>query len=219
MRQSWAVLIPVKATSRGKSRVDLDPATRQELALDLALDTTAVALATPQVGAVLAVVEDPADGRALAELGAPVHLTRTRELNDALLDGLARLAAHDGPVAVLPGDLPGITVRELGDLLTRCVPLPSAVVPDAEGTGTTVLAARRVADLQPRYGPGSFARHVAAGAVPIDLPVGSTLRHDVDTIADLDGIGGTRTAALVRRLRANGRTPAGLATTLGCNPR
>ncbi len=217
MRQSWAVLIPVKATSRGKSRVDLDPATRRELALDLALDTTAVALATPQVGTVLAVVEDPADGRALAELGAPVLLTHTRELNDALLDGLARLVDHDGPVAVLPGDLPGITVLELGNLLTRCAPLPSAVVPDAEGTGTTVLAARRVVDLQPRYGPGSFARHVAAGAVPIDLPGDSTLRHDVDTLADLDGIGGTRTAALVRRLRSEGRTSAGLAPALGCD--
>jgi 2-phospho-L-lactate guanylyltransferase len=200
VRQSWAVLIPVKATRRGKSRVDLDPAIRQELALDLALDTTSVALATPQVEIVLAVVEDGADGVALAALGANVLVTPTRELNAALRDGLSRLSGHGGPVAVLPGDLPGITVADLGDLLTRCAPLPAAVVPDAQGTGTTVLTARLPVDLHPRYGPGSFARHVAGGAVPIDLPTNSTLRHDVDTVADLPGVGGRRTSALVERL-------------------
>ncbi len=194
----WAVVIPVKATTRGKSRIAVDPRSRRQLALAMALDTAAAAAATPGVGRVVAVVEDAADGVALASLaGVQVRRTDTRDLNDAIADGIGALAGHPGPVAVLPGDLPGVTADDLLEALTRCAPLPRAVVPDRQGTGTTLLTAGRLEDLRPAYGVGSFARHVAAGAVPIDLPGTSPLRRDIDTVDDLAGAGGPRTLAVL----------------------
>ena len=55
---------------------------------------------------------------------------------------------------------------------------------DADGTGTTLLATAPGSPVRPRYGPGSARAHRAAGAVELvgDWP---SLRHDVDTAADL----------------------------------
>src|SRR5919204_619987 len=59
-----------------------------------------------------------------------------------------------------------------------------AIVPDASGTGTTLLTAPSGAALNPRFGTGSAAAHAASGAVPLVGPWPS-LRRDVDTAADL----------------------------------
>ncbi len=52
------------------------------------------------------------------------------------------------------------------------------------------------------FGDGSFARHVALGCAPLEIPDASTLRRDVDTAAQLEAaraLGlGPRTAALLR---------------------
>ena len=57
---------------------------------------------------------------------------------------------------------------------------------------------------RPRFGPGSAARHRAAGAAEITRPGLAGLRRDVDEPADLRGareLGlGTRTAAVAARL-------------------
>src|SRR2546429_370856 len=57
---------------------------------------------------------------------------------------------------------------------------------------------------RPRFGPGSAARHRAAGAAEIPRPGLAGLRRDVDEPADLRGareLGlGTRTAAVAARL-------------------
>jgi len=78
-----------------------------------------------------------------------------------------------------------------------------AAVPDADGTGTVLLAARTPARLDPAFGPVSFAEHLRRGAVPLplDLP---RLRRDVDTPADLDaalalGVGARTASALSER--------------------
>ena len=59
------------------------------------------------------------------------------------------------------------------------------VVPDAEGSGTVLLAGRTPADLDPAFGPDSLTEHVRRGAVRLDLDL-PRLRRDVDTPADLD---------------------------------
>jgi 2-phospho-L-lactate guanylyltransferase len=82
---------------------------------------------------------------------------------------------------------------------------PEAFVPDAAGTGTTLYTARPGVAFQPRFGPGSAARHAAAGAAALLLPDAPGLRRDVDTPDDLRraaALGlGPRTAALEARLR------------------
>ncbi len=190
-------MLPLKATRRGKSRIDVDPALRQRLTLAMAMDTAAAAAAATAVAEVVVVVEDDADGRELAALpGVRVLRTRTRDLNDAITDGLGAVAAAGGArsaVATLPGDLPSLTSGELDAALAECRPHRLAVVADRQGTGTTLLAAASARLLVPRYGPGSLARHLAGGAVRIELPAHSGLRRDVDLADDLAGISGRRT--------------------------
>lgn len=84
--------------------------------------------------------------------------------------------------AALLGDLPALRSEDLREALERCSAEHSAVVPDADGTGTVLLTST-VAPPTPRFGPGSAARHAEdATLLELDLP---RLRRDVDTVADL----------------------------------
>lgn len=151
----------------------------------MALDTITAAA---RCGMVLTVVEDAEDARAFDSLyGVRVHRTVVTGLNESIHDGLKSIAGTDalGRVAVLPGDLPGLQSAELAAALVSCATHRFAAVADHQGVGTTLLAAVDAATLVPHYGPDSFRRHLAAGAIAIDLPAGSSLRWDVDTAADL----------------------------------
>lgn len=198
----WTVLIPVKATSRGKSRIDLPAGLRQELAMTMALDTVSAAARSARV---VAVVEDAHDAALLSAVaGVSVHRTSVTGLNESILDGLKSLVADAAGarwVAALPGDLPGLRPDELVDALRLCSAYPFAVVADHQGSGTTLLAATEPAALVPRYGPSSFAAHLLAGATPIDLPPESSLRWDIDTVADLGATTGPFTSAVLDRTR------------------
>jgi 2-phospho-L-lactate guanylyltransferase len=199
----WTVLIPVKATSRGKSRIDLPAGLRQELALAMALDTVSAAVRSARV---VAVVEDAADAARLAAVpGVSVHRTSVTGLNESILDGLKSLSAGGGttgPVAALPADLPGLNSDELTEALRLCSAHRFAVVADHQGIGTTLLAATAPSALVPRYGRASFQAHLLAGATPIRLPAGSSLRWDIDTVTDLDATAGAFTSAVRNRMRA-----------------
>jgi 2-phospho-L-lactate guanylyltransferase len=195
----WTVIVPLKSSARGKSRIDVDAALRQRLALSMALDTVEATSAAGGVRDVLVVVENPDDGDRLAEL-ARVRIVRTTTmgLNQAIEAGLAALrSAVDGPIGVLPGDLPSLTSDELDLALSVASTHRRAVVADKQGTGTTLLTAAGRSDLQPHYGAESLRRHVAAGAVPIELPVDSGLRRDVDRAEDLVGVTGARTLEIL----------------------
>lgn len=200
----WTVVIPVKGTGRGKSRIAVPAELRRRLALAMALDTVEAAAGARSVGRVLAVVEDPGDARAMCAVhGVLAHRTQRTGLNPAILDGLQVVADRwPGPVAVLPGDLPGLTPDDLDEALELCAAHAFAVVPDRQGVGTTLLAARHPALLVPSYGPDSFARHRAAGAAPIELPDQSPIRRDVDVVGDLAGLRGSRTAAVSGQVSA-----------------
>lgn len=204
---SWTIIVPLKSSARGKSRIEVDPALRRQLAVAMALDTVAAASAATRVATVLAVVDDPADGGRLAEIDrVQVHRTTTVGLNSAIADGLAAVGRRGaGPVAILPADLPSLTAGELDAALALAAGRRFAVVADRQGTGTTLLAADAAADLQPLYGAGSLRRHLAAGATPLELPLDSGLRRDVDDASDLAGVTGSRTLAL---LEAVGLLPA-----------
>lgn len=179
----WTALIPVKSSRRGKSRIQLEPGLRRELALAMAMDTAAAAAATAPLLAVLVVVEDEADATALTQIaGITARLTTARGLNPSILDAARELA---GPVAVLPADLPSLRPEELVQALDFAGRHRLTVVADRQGSGTTLLAARSARELRPRYGPGSFAAHLAAGAVPAPVPASSGLRRDVDVLDDL----------------------------------
>jgi 2-phospho-L-lactate guanylyltransferase len=192
----WLVLLPVKSTTRGKSRILLEPRHRARVALAMALDTAAAAAAASRVAEVLALVDDDADGRALAGIpGVRAHRVRARGLNESIREACLLPVSADRPVAVLPADLPSLRPVELDAALDAAAGLAMAVVADRQGTGTTLLAAQRPALLDPHYGVGSFAAHVAAGAVPLAVPGDSGLRRDVDVLDDLRDATGPLTSA------------------------
>lgn len=207
----WQLVMPVKLLALAKSRLsDLGPA-RTELALALVLDSVTAALAAPGVRGVLVVTDDEMAARALARPGVRLVADSPRAgLNAALRHGVAQLGSP-GAVAALTADLPALRPEDLGRALLECAEHRLAFVPDAEGSGTTMLAASSSADFRPHFGSGSAAAHTAAGAVRVAEGLAS-LRRDVDTVAGLRaaialGVG-TRTASVLAGLPASVR-PAG----------
>ena len=193
----WTVVVPMKSSARGKSRIDVDPVLRRALARAMVMDTVEAAAGTADVGEVLVVADDAEDARPLVQMqGVRSLLAAATGLNEAIGEGLRSLPP-DAPVAVLPGDLPSLTSEELQRALAAAARHEFAVVADRQGTGTTLLTATAAGRLQPRYGGASFARHVAAGAMPLEVPPGSGLRRDVDAAADLAGVLGARTLAVL----------------------
>jgi 2-phospho-L-lactate guanylyltransferase len=191
--QQWSVVVPAKRLVAAKTRLapltsglpDDVPAGHQELVLALLADTVAAALASPAVGTVLVVTDEPRAAAVVTALGArTVGDEPDRGLNAALAHGAGHARGlTGGPVAALSSDLPALRPAELTAALQAAATVPRAFVADAEGSGTTLLAVRD-GDLAPRFGPGSAAAHAAGGAVPLDGDWPG-LRQDVDTPADL----------------------------------
>jgi 2-phospho-L-lactate guanylyltransferase len=186
----WCLVLPVKRLAVAKTRLGPPYAEkRPALALAFALDTTVAALACPLVAGVQVVTDDPEAAAALAAVGAAVTGDQPDAgLNPALAHGAA-LAAENHPgaaVGTVAADLPALRPGELAVLLASAGQHPRAFVRDARGTGTTLLLARDAVDLRPMFGPGSADRHARSGAVEIPADRLPSLRHDVDTAADLD---------------------------------
>jgi 2-phospho-L-lactate guanylyltransferase len=197
----WIAVVPVKRLESAKTRLRgaLPGVAHDRLVLALVQDTVAAVLACPDVADLMVVTSEPAMAGVVTALGGRVVPDAPEAgLNPAFAHG-ARLAG-DRPVVALAGDLPALRPAELSAALAATAGR-RAFVPDAAGTGTTLLAAPAGTALDPRFGPGSAAAHAGSGATTLDGPWPS-LRHDVDTAADLAAaaaIGlGTRTEALYR---------------------
>ena len=206
-RDRWTILVPLKASDRGKSRIEVDPALRRRLVLAMALDTVAAAAAADGVRQVVVVVDEPAD--ATSSRGSPASGwcgPTPPSLNQAIVDG-ARAMVGDADGRRRSGRSPcsRATCRrylpgELAAALSAAARHPRAVVADKQGTGTTLLAGVGRVDCCARgTGPGSLGRHLADGAVGSSCPVDSGLRRDVDHgLADLPDVTGPRTVAVLR---------------------
>jgi 2-phospho-L-lactate/phosphoenolpyruvate guanylyltransferase len=163
----WTLLVPVKALPRAKSRLlgaSADPDSHRRLVEAIRADTLLAARSAPNVARIVLV---DGDG-----------------LNDALrsaADDAAQRWPSDG-IAALVADLPALRPVELDSALASAAEHPRAFVTDSTGTGTTMLAVRPGVALDPRFGPGSAARH---GQAAIRLDGGPGLRRDVDTAEEL----------------------------------
>ncbi len=195
-------MVPVKRLELAKTRLSAYGENhRQELALAFAAD---VILAAREVARVLVVTDDPRARTLLAGLGAEVIPDDPDSgLNPALTHGAAQLRQQPGiGVATLSADLPALRGQDLLQALEQVRPGTRGFVVDVAGTGTTLLAAGPGADLEPAFGPGSRAAHLASGAVELEADV--RLRQDVDTPEDLRttarlGVG-PHTAAVLEHL-------------------
>jgi 2-phospho-L-lactate guanylyltransferase len=184
--RSCAVLVPVKPPAVGKSRLGGPDERRRLLAVAFALDTVTACLATPRVGAVLAVTDDAGLATRLAGLGcAVVPDGPAGDLNATL-----RLAAAEARrrwprlrPAVVCADLPALHADDLADALDRAPVHEAAFVADHRGVGTTMYTAPYDV-FAPRFEGASRAAHLDSGAREIDGPLAS-LRLDVDEMNDL----------------------------------
>lgn len=197
----WTVLVAMRALPAAKSRLaaTLPPDLHGDMVTAIRADTLAAVHRAAPVAHVVVIGDAPGEGVTLVQTSAG--------LNGALRDGAAYAQARwpeDGVVALV-GDLPALRADELGAALDAAAAHPAAFVRDASGAGTTLLAAAAGTALDPRFGPGSAARH---GEIAVALDAGAGLRHDVDTTDDLVAaaqIGlGAHTAAL---LQTHGMAP------------
>ncbi|MEU4687789.1 2-phospho-L-lactate guanylyltransferase [Actinoplanes sp. NPDC023714] len=203
MGRKWTVVIPVKRLGAAKTRLrGAVPADRHpDLALAMVRDTAAAVLETPAVERLVVVTDDPAVTASMRKLGAHVAPDPGAGLNAAMRFGADDVAGPAAHRAVLTGDLPALRPDQLDEALRRVT--GRSFVPDADGTGTVLLAVPPGELLRPLFGPQSAQAHAGSGAVPLagDWP---GLRQDVDTAADLGtvlGLGaGRRTCALLRDL-------------------
>lgn len=202
----WTVVVPVKRLAAAKTR--LDRPDRAAIALALATDTVAAVAACPSVAEVVVVTDDAEAAAAVAGLARVVADEPDRGLNPALAHGAeAAVRARPGTaVAVLAADLPALRPDELTAALVAAEDAPVALVADAAGDGTVLLAVAPDRRLEPRFGSGSRAAHLALGALDLTDRLGATvagLRRDVDTLTDLDeaaalGLGAATRALLDR---------------------
>jgi 2-phospho-L-lactate guanylyltransferase len=186
-RAAWRLVVPVKGGRRAKSRLHPPPGVaRVDLALALATDALDACVAGMPPGHVLVVSSDPqvaamatARGvRVVADPGGGLDAAARAGRGAALLDD------PEAGVAVLLGDLPALRPQDLTTALGAAAAYDLAVVPDAQGTGTVLLTAGPGGELRPAFGPGSAARHEAAGHHRLDLDL-PRLRTDVDEDRDL----------------------------------
>lgn len=171
--------MPFRGMPGAKSRLARGLSAEQHVLLVDAIraDTLSAVHAAEQVARVVVIGDISGPGVAVVQ--------QSRGLNGALRDGW-RFALQRWPedgVAALVGDLPALRPAELSTALEQAATHPRSFVPDAGGTGTTLLAAIPGAVLNPRFGRGSAARHSATGGLSLDA--GPGLRHDVDTVEDL----------------------------------
>ncbi len=183
MEGSWRIVIPLRL-SDAKTRLSTQTAPRRRaLVIAMARDVISAAQRCSLVGETV-LVADQEGLDAAAAAGARAILDPGLGLNAAIRAGAAD---SPGPVATLLADVPCATPELISLALSACTG-PPAIVSDAEGIGTTLLAALDVRSLDPRFGTRSRAAHIAAGAQEISdpLPGGlAGLRRDVDSEVDL----------------------------------
>lgn len=200
----FTALVPVKPPAVGKSRLATMPdPQRVRLATAFARDTIAAALAAEAVAEVMVVTDDFRFAALAQEAGCSVLPDGVHGDLNATLEQAAHECARRWPdhgLVALCADLPALRAAELSAALADVPASGAAFVADAAGTGTTMYAARALADFSPGFGFASASRHREAGARQVGDDLAS-LRHDVDEAGDLGramvlGVGEHTTAAI-----------------------
>lgn len=186
-------IVPVKDLGRAKSRLSptIDIADRRALMLAMLADVLMNLRRCEGISRVIVVTDDrEARHRAIAEGAQVVRDDGASSHSEAALRGIAAGALPTDRVLLAPADCPLVTVEDLDALLAHALPQPSVVVvPDRHGAGTNALLLDPPDAIEPSFGEGSHARHLAlaaaAGIVGATIVVPS-LALDIDTPEDLE---------------------------------
>lgn len=184
------IVVPLKPASDGKSRLGAT----ERVVRALGVATVRAAAAAAGVCEVVVVTADEVTATDLA--GMPrVRVVRElapQGLRAAIASALATIPARTSR-AVLLGDLPALVPADLARSLADAARHPRSFVADAVGTGTTLVTARGGVAWRAAFGRGSASRHRALGLRQLRVPRRSSLRHDVDTPAQLARATASRT--------------------------
>jgi 2-phospho-L-lactate guanylyltransferase len=211
----WAI-VPVKPLRLAKSR--LDPAlgnARSPFMRALARRTMETLAGSPEIDRVLVLTSDSEVASDARAAGAQVLGDEGRGLNDALALGIADARRSGaGTCMVVPADLPLLDGQCLRDCLAAFDARGAAglgVVRCKDGDGTTVTLFPADALSVLRYGPGSFAAHMAMPGISAFEITAPWAAFDVDTPADLDRLRRMKglDPALVKILAAAPDRPSG----------
>jgi len=181
---TWHVVVPVKGGPAAKSRLrsSLGDSCLDDGALVAAVAHDTLAVAADVVGTdhVVVVTAEPGETAYALSQGFVVVGDPGTGLDDACAEGVREALGRGGThVAVLLGDHPALTSRELEDVLRRGVAHASFFVADAEGTGTALVGTTTGRAPALAFGPGSAVRHRDLGHEALDVEAPG-LRHDVD---------------------------------------
>lgn len=180
----WHVVVPVKGGRAAKSRLrrQVDD---EALVAAIIHDTLEVVSHVVSPARVVVVTADPDEAAYARGAGFTVVTDPGEGLDAACLSGVRAMRdMGTGPMAILLGDHPALTVRELGLALDAGAGLGTFFVPDADGLGTALVGSTVADEPDLAFGPGSAAKHAALGHIRLDLDLPG-LRHDVDDEAAL----------------------------------
>jgi 2-phospho-L-lactate/phosphoenolpyruvate guanylyltransferase len=183
-------ILPVKGFGSAKQRLaaSLGAGSRQALAQAMFSDVLGTIRRVPGLDAIVVVTSDhTAESAARAHRVLVLPDTANAGQSAAALIGIGHaLAERYERVLLVPGDTPLVRPADLAGLLAAAPGV--VIVPDRHGTGTNALLLAPPDAIEPSFGEGSFARHLAAAeqaGVPHRVEEIRTLALDVDTPDDL----------------------------------
>jgi len=183
-------ILPVKSFSAAKQRLSdvLGAGSRQALAQAMFSDVLGSLRRVPGIDEIAVVTADKtAESAASGDRVRVLEDTEQAGQSKAALIGIRyALAAGYERALLVPGDTPLLDPGELAGLIAGTWAV--VIVPDRHGSGTNALVLSPPDAIEPSFGPGSFARHVAAAesaGVPHRVEAVPTLALDVDTPDDL----------------------------------
>lgn len=167
---TWAI-VPVKSLEHAKQRLKavLPLEARRKLMLVMLQDVLATLRQVEMLAPVLVVTPDASVAELAANAGVRVlHEASSRGHSAAAAAGFAYAQSHGAVRALtLPADAPLVTAAELRSLIAPDA-MPAGphltLVPAHDGDGTNGFLVSPPDLLQPSFGPGSFARHLAQAA-------------------------------------------------------
>jgi 2-phospho-L-lactate guanylyltransferase len=185
-------ILPVKRFAAAKRRLagGIDDERREAVVAAMLGDVLEAIGAARSIERTIVVTDEPRAAEAAAGAGAEaIPDPGEGGHSGAALAGIVRAEEHGcACVVLLPGDCPLLEPRELDRLLTGIPARYAAIVPDRHGTGTNALALAPPGAIEPTFGEGSCARHVAAAreaGVPFAVEPLASLALDLDTPADV----------------------------------
>lgn len=184
-----SLVLPIKDIARAKSRLNLPPTARRQVAMALARHALEVATQCLPAGQIHVVSSDDGVRELAGGLGACVIADPGRGLNPAIERGVKDAARRDPRrgVVVLVCDLPEINAEALNAFfrVIDSSPGEARYVADRSGSGTTAVFCPAGVTVRMVFGQDSAARFEALGCRQVgDAP--RELRSDLDTLDDLD---------------------------------